>query len=366
MEIIAKRYRPLACMGSWVITSHMGEIAMLNPVSKEIKHICNLPVKGAKQFLTKFRAMERLLRTEAKIAVPISGNELIISFHGCIYNVDIVKGTIHPELTYRNGMNGPMRIVPIKGVSGFSDCLAFGEYTLNSQRKNPSAVFTRDYATGKWKKAYEFEPGRVRHIHGLTPDPENSCVYILTGDFDHEAGIWIAKNNFKSVEPLLVGSQTYRSGYLYKTECGLIYATDTALEQNYLYCISRKGNGEIALKTFYEMDGSCISSGETKDKVLFSSTVEADESIRGWRSWINMKRGAGIKSENAKLVAVNKTDLGVSVITQYKKDKLPFKLFQYGYIKVVDAPELESILVYPVGVKKFDAVMLMIKYEELK
>lgn len=365
MELIARRYRPLSCIGDTVITSHAGKIVAINLNSKEKKHICNLPISKVQKVLSKSRIIERLIRTEAKIAVPITSDRIIISYRGGIYNVDLQSGEIKKELSYRNGMNGPMRIVSIKGVPGFTDCLAFGEYTLNPQRKNPSAIFTRNEKTGEWKKVYEFAPGKVRHIHGLAPDSENQCVYILTGDFDTEAGIWKATDNFSKVEPLLVGSQMYRSGYLYKVKDGFTYATDTALEQNYLYQVRVSDNGSYELSTYYEMDGSCVSSSETKDKVLFSSTVEADESVRGWKSWINMRRGAGIKSEYAKLVSVDKRTMSTKVIAEYKKDKLPFKLFQYGYFKVVDAPGINSILVYPVGVKKYDAAMLRYDYSEL-
>ena len=363
MELIARRYRPLTCIGKTVIVSHVGELAAIDLETKKIRHICDLPVGRFKKLLSRIRIFERLLRTEAKIAVPVSAEEIVVSYRGGVYRVNINSGEILRELSYRNGMNGPMRIAGIKNVKGFSDCLAFGEYTLNPQRKNPSAIFTRDSCTGEWKKVFEFKPGTVRHIHGLTPDAENGCVYILTGDFKEEAGIWKATENFARVEPMLTGSQTYRSGYLFKTEQGYTYATDTALEQNYLYCIDVS---DCSLKPYYEMDGSCVSSAETKDKVLFSSTVEADESVRGWRSWINMKRGAGIKSEYAKLVVVDKKTLAVKVIAEYKKDKLPFKLFQYGYVKVVDAPAISSILAYPVGVKKYDAALLRFGYEELE
>ena len=367
MEVIAKRYRPLAAIGSIIICSHKGEIASLNLKSNTKKHICDLPIDKKKRFFAQNRKLERLMRTEAKIAVPLSEDEMLLSYRGGIYSIQISTGEISKEFTYRNGMNGPMVMIPIQGVEGFDDCIAFGEYTLNSQRKNPSAIFVRDYSKGEWKKVFEFDPGQIRHIHGLTPDVENHCVYILTGDFGNEAGIWKATDNFREVNPVLTGSQMYRTGYLFKTEKGYIYATDTALEQNYLYCISgvgQKDNG-WTLSPFYNMPGSCVSSGETSEKVLFSSTVEADESIRGWRSWVNMKRGPGIVSDYTTLVSVDKKTHETKVIFQAKKDVYPYKLFQYGYMKVIDVPESEAILVYPVGVKRYDGVMLMFQYKEL-
>ena len=366
MRVILKRHRPLLSMGETVVTYHKGSLMQVNLVTLEKRKICTLPMKRIYRTLAFSRVFERLLRTEVKTAVALSENDILISHRGSAYQINLSTGVMVKELQYRNGMSGPRRLTTLAGVSGFDDGVAFGEYTLNSQRKNPSAVFFRSKLSGTWKKMFEFEPGIVRHIHGLVPDAENGCVYILTGDFGKEAGIWKATNNFKEVIPILTGSQMYRSGGMIKTQHGFVYATDTALEQNYLYCLQTDNKGEWTLSELTEMDGSCVSNAETKDKALFSSTVEADESIRGWRSWINMKRGAGIKSQFAQLLVVDKKTLQTKAVASFKKDFLPYKLFQYGYVKLVDVPAMNLVLAYPIGVKKMDGKLIEFKYSELE
>lgn len=366
MRLVAKRHRPLLVMGDRVVTCCYGKIYLLDIESGKAEYICALPVSKLKRILSRFRLFERLLRIEARTAVVLDDTHILISMDGHTYSVNIEKGETVHEYSYRNSMSNPRRMCRIEGIDGFDDCIAYGEYLLNSKRTKPSGIFVRSLNSPDWKMVFEFPAGKVRHIHSVIPSNKNGYVYILTGDLDNESGIWVAKDNFKTVYPMLSGSQMYRSGSLYETDNGLIYPTDTALEQNYIYFLKENENNDWDSVIIAEMDGSCVSSAQTADKVLISTTVEADESIRGWRSWINMKRGPGIKSDYAQLISVDKKTLEIKNVVQFKKDALPYRLFQYGYMKIVDVPSKESILIYPIAVKKYDGKLLEIKYSELE
>ena len=365
MRLVAKRHRPLLVMGDKVITCCRGKICSLDVDSGKSELITHLPVPKWKRALSYFRFFERLLRIEARTAVILDEEHILISMDGYSYCVNVKNGEMVREYSYRNSMSNPRRMCRIEGIDGFDDCIAYGEYLLNSKRTKPSGVFVRKLDKADWKMVFEFPAGKVRHIHSIIPSPKNNCVYILTGDLDNESGIWVAKDSFRTVYPMLIGSQMYRSGSLYETDDGLIYPTDTALEQNYVYFLKKCENNEWKSSIITEMDGSCVSSAQTADKVLISTTVEADESIRGWKSWINMKRGPGIKSDYAQLLSVDKKTLEAKTIIQFKKDFLPYKLFQYGHMKIYDMPSKRTVLVYPIGVKKYDGKLLKLEYNEL-
>ncbi|MDD4436544.1 MAG: hypothetical protein PHS04_00710 [Tissierellia bacterium] len=362
MEIIAHRHRPLIAIGKKLLTCHFGGIYLLNVNNKKSEFICKLPIDAFKRLASRSRLLERLLRLEVKATVAITETQLLLSYRGDIYRIDLDEKTIVKEHTYRSGMNNSLSFSKIEGVKGFDDCIAYGEYTLNPRRENSSAIYVRSLLSADWKKVFEFSAGTVRHIHGIAPDKAAGCVYILTGDLDNESGIWVSRDNFKTVKPIMSGAQKYRTGFWYSVKDGYLYPTDTATEQNYIYFATQRLDGSWQIKSVSDIDGSCISALDTDDKVYISTTVEADESITGWKSWINYKKGAGIKSDYAQLLAVDKQNLSVKKIAHFKKDILPYKLFQYGSVLIVNLPDCKSIAVYPVGVKKFDAKLLLIEY----
>lgn len=366
MNVVAKRHRPLVVMGDKLVTCCRGKIYSLDIDSGKAEFIAHLPIPKWKILFSVFRLFERLLRAEARTAIVLDEENILISMDGYTYCINVNSGEIRKEFSYRNAMSNPRRMCRIDGIEGFDDCIAYGEYVLNSKRTKPSGVFVRSLDSADWKMVYEFPAGQVRHIHSVIPSKENKCVYILTGDLDNESGIWVAKDNFKTVYPMLIGSQMYRSGYVYETEDGLIYPTDTALEQNYIYFLKKDEDGSWTPEIITEIDGSSVSSAQTADKVLISTTVEADESVRGWRSWINMKKGPGIKSDYAQLISVDKRTHEHKKILQYKKDFLPYRLFQYGHFKIMDMPRKEAVLVYPIAVKKQDGKLIKLKYSELE
>jgi hypothetical protein len=361
MRVLSKRHRPLLVIGDKVLTSHFGSVCLLDIEKRKVETICPLPVAGWKRFLSHFREIERLLRLEIKAEIALNSSEVLLSYGGVIYHVDIMNKQIEEEHRYCKEMNNPLYFARIEGVEGFDDGIAYGEYTINARRDNSSSIFMRSLKLPEWKKVFEFPAGTVRHIHGITPDRQNRCVYILTGDLDSESGIWVSRDNFRTVEPLLTGLQKYRTGFWYPVKDGFIYPTDTAVEQNYLfYAFPDKRNGEWKTRIVAELDGSCVSALNTEKTIYVSTTVEPDESITGWRSWINYKKGAGINSSYAKLIAIDKNSLNIREIAQFKKDILPYRLFLYGYVVIRNLPLRNSILLYPVGVKKYDGKLLII------
>ncbi len=313
------------------------------------------------KFVSSFRLFERIVRNEPKCAICIEGKAFIATDIGIIeYDIsDKKRISITP---YRKKYIHTSKIIEIKSVPGFSDTLVYGEYFGNS-RSEEVCIFA--YDKGEWKVKYTFEPGRVRHIHTLIPDPFRSCVYILTGDKDSESGIWVAKNDFNTVEPLLVGTQEYRTYVAFVTEKELLFATDTPSLKNHLYAYNfeKKKVTKIA-----DLPGTCLTGCATKSGFVFGTVVEAEEiiptsKIAKVRYLLSRKKAAGITDDYAHCFYYESPDK-IQDILKLEKDIIPPALGQFGRINVLYNQADDNLLCYPIAVKKFDGHAITLEYKK--
>ena len=79
-------------------------------------------------------------------------------------------------------------------------------------------------------------------------------------------------------------------------------------------------------------------------------------------AYLSTKRGTGILSNHVEIISVDK-QLNIKKEFVFEKDSLPYKLFQYGV--VMFPPSLsETLVIYPVGVKKYDGHMGIMDCQE--
>jgi hypothetical protein len=362
MREILRGHRPLEVFGDTLLTFHLGCIFAVDLTSGKQKCMLHLPEKRADWFFERSRLYERLTRREIRAAVKLDDRCLIYVYNKRIYCLNVSTGENREEVCLRPRTSAPYYFCRIRGIKGFSDGVVFGDYAANHDRSEPIRIYRRPLTAERWDCIYEFSAGSVRHIHGIVSDPEHGCVYILTGDRDGESGIWITKNDFQTVEPYLVGNQQNRAVHLFLCGERLVYATDTPNETNYIYSLAEK-NGIVSAEIIQKINGSCIYASESSNAIFFSSTVEPDERVRGWRSWFNYMLGPGILSRDVYLYRVRKNDLHVDVIASFKKDCFPYKLFQYGQCAMIYDEKRKQLLVYPIAVKKYDGSLLIFDEE---
>ena len=252
-----------------------------------------------------------------------------------IYNVPQDKST-------------PLNIVP--GISGTKYQILWGDYFTNDNREEVYIWGLRD---GMFVEiVYTFPPNSIRHIHNIVPTHEKTGYYIFTGDNDKLAGIYYADAGFNEVIPVFVGKQQSRAVQGFSTKRGLIFATDSVVEQNYLFLLKKEE--EWSISKIQKINGSCIYAIENSDTFYFSTTVESPEVDNQNRliAMLSTKRGSGILSDIVEVLAVNK-DLDVKKIVEFEKDCFPYKLFQYGSV-IFPASKSRNLVIYPIGVKKWD------------
>lgn len=266
-----------------------------------------------------FRCMERLLRTGIRSS-RLYKNRLYIGCNGYLLSYDFKTGQVRKEFEFRPGMRAPLMMEVISGVEGFSEQLCFGEYFVNQNR---DAVRIWSLIDGAWEMSYEFKARAIRHIHGIKADTYRNQVYIMTGDSDKESGIWAARGNFKRIEPLISGDQQSRVCQLQVRKNGIVCVTDSEYSKNRIYNIQFvKGASGLDRIEIGRLDGSVIYGccDDENEALFFSTTVEPDK--------------GGIHSDTAKLYKLDR-EMKLQCLFEAKKDLLPMKLFQYGYIRPV-------------------------------
>lgn len=271
----------------------------------------------------------RLLRMGIRCSMKISDDIVLFVFNKTIYELDIHNGSI--SAGYKtNNKSRPMSFSEIIGISGFGSGIYFGEY-LNNPEKKQIGIYKR-ISRDNWTEVYKFKDGMIEHIHLIVADKYNDCVFIFTGDFDHSSGIWIANDNFSSVNPILTGKQKYRSCVAFPTSQGLIYATDSPFTDNTIRVLTKDIKGNWISKKKESINGPSIFGCEWNNDFVFSTSVEGDgRNPSIFYKLFGRSRGIGIKSEMSCIYKGNLED-GFNIIYMVKKDFLPFFLFQFGLL----------------------------------
>lgn len=295
------------------------------------------------------RPMVRLLRREPRAAL-YNNNILILAWNKWIYTVDVETGKTEPVYHMRNGFSSPLQFcLPIE-----NEYLAYwGEYG-----QNPSRSDVRIYCLkkdGTVRKIYSFPKNSVRHIHNILTDGQQG-YYIFTGDNESNSGIYHANSDFSQVVPVACGKQKYRAVIGFQTCQGLLYATDSVNEHNYIYLMKADGS----VQQIASLNGSCIYGTKCENGYLFSTTVEPDERGHGILSWFSYRRGNGILSNNVQLIFVDQS-MQTSIVAEMRKDLFPMKLLQYGCIQFANGVADKRVILYPVAVQKSDGVAIMLQ-----
>ena len=354
------RMHPLVVDENRIVYYRHGKICSRNLETGKTSRICTLDLPAYKKACSYVRIVERTLRLEPRCAARVEDEGFVFSYSGAIYHVNEALRECRVEHRYREGMSNVLRFALIRGVRGFDDAVAYGEYWQNPERE-PVRVFTRK--DGVWSPVYTFSGKTVKHIHGLIPDPVRGCVYIVTGDEDSESGIWVARDNFREVAPLLTGKKEYRACVGIADENGLLYATDNPYETNYIRFVGLSGNGSVTgVRDVMEINGPCIYGTEWNGKLVLSTSVEQDYTIKRNRlfSILNRKLGGGTKSAHA-VVYVGNLRTGFSELVRYRKDIWPMGLCALGTVQFPLETNRKLLCFYPVSVKQYDGCTMIVK-----
>lgn len=252
---------------------------------------------------SKIRITSRLLRDGFHALAITPKEHLVGAVPGAI--VTLIPGQSEFTLTHR--ITRGTR--PLHVTATPDGRVLFGEYFSNKQRDEVHIFASQDEGR-TWQSAYMFPKRAVRHVHNIVYDRWENCLWIFTGDYGDECRVLRASCDLKTIDTILAGKQQARAVAAVVTAEGLYFASDTPLEANHVYRLSREGT----LKTLADLDSSCIEGCLVGDTVLFSTMVEpsAANPSRLVSLYAGRQRGSWRR------------------VASWTKDMWPMRFFQYG------------------------------------
>ncbi|HZQ70243.1 MAG TPA: hypothetical protein VFA68_17075 [Terriglobales bacterium] len=215
-----------------------------------------------------------------------------------------------------------------------ADKLYWGEYFDNPARDEVHIYASSDRG-GHWDVAYTFPKGAIRHVHNIVYDRWEDCLWILTGDEQHECRILRASPDLGSVEIVLSGNQQARAVAFVPRADALYFASDTPFEQNHIYRLERAGQ----LSRVADLSSSSIYGCAVGQAVFFTTMVEP--------SAMNLDR-------HSRVFASADTNHWENILS-WKKDKFSLRFFQYGNIILPDGEnDSEFLALSAVAVEDHD------------
>ncbi len=339
-------YRPIFVDGRELVVSRGAEIFAWRPGAEaEPRPLGRLEAPAWRRFAAHAPLARRVLRLDTDVAIRLDGGDLLVGSRAGVHRL-ARDGRVHRELATRPFR--PFRFARWAGIPGFRDGVGFGDYGPNMARA-PASIHLRDEA-GRWRVAHTFGAGTVEHVHALVPDAAHGCVWILTGDYGTAAGIWRATDDFAHVEPILRGTQLARACVAFPIEGGLLYATDTHLEQNSICRLERDGAGWTP-RRLGPMPGSCIYGGRVGDVMVFATAVEPGAPT-GFAPFdlLDPRIGPGIARRACDLVAT-RDGATFHRLARAPTDLLPKRLFQFSALVIPEAASTDLLVTYGVGLR---------------
>jgi hypothetical protein len=353
-----KGIRPLFVTDDYILVAKKNAIYRCTLDLDDFKLIAIFPNKSIPQYLgSHFRIFERIFRSSPTKIQQIDKDLFIVFRRSQIWLLDVIQRKATLEFT----IPGARKALDCSYINlpGFTPMHVFGEYFDNPTR-SPVSIWGRTTNDQKWSRIYTFNSNEVEHIHAIIPDSKRNTVWVLTGDFEHSAGIWIAKAGFTDVQPVLRGHQTYRAAWLLDLNGRLVYATDTPIEKNAVFELSYINNSWASTR-LSEVDASSIYHGKSEDAHYFSTTLEPGQPTgRGLKNLMDKKPGAGIISKYAKIYSINDNG-SINTIFSAKKDWLPYRLGQFGSFSFPSGTMPKgTIIAYGMAIKKLDDVCIIL------
>ena len=352
---ILKRVKPHFSYNNKIIFSKYNEIFEYENGHNK-KTLLKLKGSWLEKLFFKSKLLSRLFRLDIRSST-IYKNYFFFSYRKKIYSYHVVTKNILQEHKFRKG-RGPISFTEIDNLKGFSNSIVFGEYYSNSKR-DKIHIYKRNNDC-RWDIIYTFEKGLINHIHAIITDKFRDCLWVLAGDLDHSASIWMIKDNFEFVKRIAHGDQIYRSCYAYPVKEGLIYATDTQFSENSIRLL-RINEIETISEELYKINGSCINACELRDYLVFSTEPNFSYNNK-LMMYLDNRPGNGIKANKSDIVVYHKTEKVFEVIGSLKKDCLPYGLFGLGTIMFPNnMKDMNKIYAFSSGSKIYDQDTLIIK-----
>jgi len=276
------------------------------------------------RFLAAFRISRQFLRVGIHHLLPLHTGGFIVTLKRKTLILDKDGNQINTFSGYSGNKPGH------RGICITPDgTIFFGEYSVNFNNTNETRLY-RSIDNGlSFQTILTFEKHEVRHIHFVQWDSYEKCLWMGTGDKDHECKLMRSVDNGDSWELVGQGNQLWRAISVVFTEDAIYWGTDagSVSDRNYIIRMDRTTR---QIEKVLEIQGPCHGNTVLADGAVYVSTgVEGgdNEKDRFAHVWKCERNGE------------------VKEILQYRKDILPL-IIQYGVVRFPMGLEDSSELVY--------------------
>lgn len=357
--VIISDKKLLGCSEEYLLYYGKGQLYFEKINENKLYTLGEIPLKPVDRLFNKCRLTERIFRLEPRCALALNNDNFLVSCRGGIYKVSIKEKKIVLEHEFRTGMNNTLNFCKIEGIKGFKDCIVYGEYFSNTESDEVNIVAR--YEDGVWKRVFTFAKGEITHIHNIIVHLERDSLIVLTGDENHESIICEIRNDFCEKEYWVSGQQKYRACVAFPCGNGILYATDTPLEDNAIYYLEIGKNKNLIHEKVFEIAGPCIYGTKIQERFVFATSVEPDSRIKNWRYLFTYKLGYGVK-ERKSHIYVGGCRTGFDDMFCAKKDIFPMGLFQFGNFQFPTGLK-NDLYVTGQSLHRFDGKTVKIEHE---
>jgi hypothetical protein len=349
-------FRPLAIDSDGLVCHSQGALYRVGYDLKNPSFICDLPIEGLFWRLgRRLRIVDRIFRLTPNHGIIVEGN-LFISRRSEIWRCELSTGKLSLDFVIPDNRRA-LEFSQVEQSNGEME-LVFGEYFSNPTRQ-PVKIWSRSSRSGTWTVRGEFAVGEIEHVHSVTAVGKN--LFVLCGDFEQAASIWITDSDFSSIKPLVRGRQRYRAAWIAELGGRLFYATDTQLEPNYVLelCIDK---GNWIVREITGIKGSSIYSGRGQGYQFFSTTVECGIPTGNFfRDIFENRRGPGILSSRCNIISIDSDGFCENLLTA-EKDMFPFRLAQFGTFSFPTGEmPVDTVVAYGTALREFDDMCLILR-----
>jgi hypothetical protein len=250
------------------------------------KMIASLSVSFLEKMLSLFTFMRLGMRLGIHAAQPLNDGRILIVQKKRFVLIEADGSSSLVDQVHRGNKPASRAVCRVPDGS-----VLYGEYLLNDKRQSPVAVYSTENPAAGFKKIFEFSPGVVRHIHFIQWDPFDECLWMGTGDADHECDLFRSTDQGKNWLKIGGGSQLWRAVSVVFSQQALYWGTDAGSDAGHASNhIVRFDRGSKELKLVKQIQGPCHGSGILHDGTMFFSTGvegginEIDTSAHLWAS----------------------------------------------------------------------------------
>ncbi len=191
-------------------------------------------------------------------------------------------------------INTPSKTCPLMRGScvNAAGTVFYGEYFDNAERR-AVAILASDPPYTDFRVIYTFQPGEIRHIHGLLPDPFiHGRIWITCGDENAESTIYFTEDDFATVERFCNYGQRTRAVDLIIRKDEIVWAMDSPLQRPYIVRVNKTSPKEPEM--LYELNGPAyyISHNEAGG-IYISTTPEPGPAVKDNKAYLVALRPDG-------------------------------------------------------------------------